>query len=158
MRRELERGMNPLVWLLPRYLFAAALGSQAVALVIPLAALGAISRGLLGTAVVVGLVALTVLLVDYTSAPVGSVAARLRGLAAAWTSVLVFGFTLAWYVWPDVTQLAVFGVELVSFAGGAFGAWEAQRLLPAEREEEDDEGPSLLDPSPDPLHPFRAVR
>ena len=157
MRWELERGLNPLVLLFPRYLFAAALGSQLVALVVPLASLAAISRGLLGTAVVVGLVALTVLLVDFTTAPMGSVAARLRGLASASTSVLVVGFTLAWYVWPDVTNLGVFGIQLVTFGGAALAAWEAQRLLPAVLVEDDEDGPSLLDPAPDGMHPFHAT-
>src|SRR5262245_12739167 len=100
VRRDLERGLNPLVSLLPRYLFATALGTQFGALAIHLPALADIARGVLGAAVLVGLVALTVLLVDYTTAPTGSVTHRLRGQASAWTSVLTVGFTLAWYVYP----------------------------------------------------------
>ncbi|HEY7222328.1 MAG TPA: hypothetical protein VH561_01735 [Micromonosporaceae bacterium] len=139
MRRDLQRGLNPWVSLLPRYLFASALLSQLVALVVRLPALRDIARGVLGTAVVVGLVTLTALLVDYTTAPVGSVAYRLRGLASAWTSVLVVGFTLAWYVYGEAAPGSVFGIELVAFAGGAFGYWDAVRMVPEPDDEEAEE-------------------
>jgi hypothetical protein len=146
VRRDLERGLNPLVSLLPRYLFASALLAQIAALVLGLPALRDIARGVLGAAVIVGLVALTVLLVDYTTAPVGSVTHRLRGLASAWTSVLVVGFTLAWYVHADATPLAVFGIELLAFAGGAFGYWEAMRQVPDALHPDTDADPLGFDP------------
>lgn len=139
MRWDLERGLHPLVSLLPRYLFATALGTQFVALVARLPALGDVARTMLGASVLVGLVALTVLFVDYTTAPVGSVAHRLRGLASAWTSVLVVGFTLAWYVYPDSSGWSVFAIELLSFAGGAVGYWEAVRQAPGVLEDEADD-------------------
>jgi len=139
VRRDLEKGLHPLVSLLPRYLFAAALGTQFVALVIRLPALADVARTMLGTSVLVGLVALTVLFVDYTTAPVGSVAHRLRGLASAWTSVLVVGFTLAWYVYSDASGWSVFAIEALAFAGGAVGYWEALRQAPGALEGESDE-------------------
>jgi hypothetical protein len=135
--------LNPLVALLPRYLFAAALTAQFVALVVPLAALADVARGLLGTAVLVGLIALAVLVVDHTTAPVGSVMRRLRGLACAWTSAMTVGFTLAWHVFAQAAPASVFALELVAFAGGLYGYREALRVEPvlAQDGDEGEEGP-----------------
>jgi hypothetical protein len=131
MRRDLERGLNPLLSLFPRYLFGSALLSQLAATVIHLSALQDIARGVLGTAVVVGVVALAVLVVDYASAPVGSLAYRLRGLASAGTGAMVVGFTLAWnLVDSGASTRSVFVVELVSFLGALAVAREAVRLRP----------------------------
>jgi hypothetical protein len=133
VRWDLERGLNPLVALLPRYLFGSALVAQLVALVGGLPALGDIARGVLGLALLVGLVALTALLVDYTITPVGSRAQRLRGLASGWTSAMVVGFTFAWYLDAEGASAgAVFLVELVSFVGGILGARDALRVMPAD--------------------------
>lgn len=133
MRRDLERGVNPLVALLPRYLFGSALLAQFVALIGRLPALADIARGVLTLAVLVGLVALTVLLVDYTITPAGSRAHRLRGLASGWTSAMVVGFTFAWYLGAGGAGAGpVFLVELVSFAGAIIGAREAIRLMPVD--------------------------
>jgi len=151
MRRDLERSLNPLVTLLPRYLFASALATQLLALVLDVPALHDIARGILGAAVLVGLVVLTVLFVDYTTAPVGSVTHRLRGLASASTSVLVVGFTLAWYVRADVPAGALFAIELIAFAGGAVGYWEVLRQAPASL---DEDGEEMLDDA----WPFPATR
>src|SRR5690349_9493909 len=74
VRQDLERGLNPLVALPPRYLFGSALLCQAVALGIRLPALADIASGVLATAVAIGVVVLGVMLVDYTMAPLGSVA------------------------------------------------------------------------------------
>jgi hypothetical protein len=134
VRRDLERGLNPLVALAPRYLFASALLTQFVALIGRLPALADIARGVLATALVVGLVTLTVLLVDYTITPVGSRAHRLRGLASAWTSAMVVGFTLAWCLDAQgVTGGPVFLIELVAFGGGILCARDALRLMPTDQ-------------------------
>lgn len=133
MRRDLERGPNPVAALLPRYLFASALVSQLVALIVRLPAIADIARGLLAMAIVVGLIALTFLLVDYTIAPAGSRAHRLRGLASGWTSAMVIGFTFAWCLGAQGAPAGVvFVVELVSFAGGMLCARDALRLAPAD--------------------------
>lgn len=133
MRWDLERELNPVLTLLPRYLFASALLSQLVALIIGLPAIADIARSVLGVALVVGLVALTVLLVDYTITPAGSRAHRLRGLASAWTSAMVVGFTFAWCLdAQDAAAGVVFLVELVSFVAGMLGARDALRLVPAD--------------------------
>lgn len=133
MRWDLERGLNPVLALLPRYLFASALLTQFVALIIGLSALADIARAVLGVALVVGLVALTVLLVDYTITPAGSQAHRLRGLASGWTSAMVVGFTFAWCLHAqDAPAGVVFLVELGSFVGGMLGARDALRLVPAD--------------------------
>ncbi|MBX6749807.1 MAG: hypothetical protein IRY85_09065 [Micromonosporaceae bacterium] len=133
MRRDLERGPNPVVALLPRYLFASALVSQLVALIAGLPAIADIARGVLATAVIVGLVALTVLLVDYTITPAGSRAHRLRGLASGWTSAMVIGFMFAWCLEAEGAHAgSVFLVELVSFAGGMLCARDALRLAPVD--------------------------
>jgi hypothetical protein len=116
---------------LPRYLFATALAAQLFALAVRLPALTDIAHALLGMAVLVGLIALTALLIDYTTAPVGSVAHRLRGRASAHSSVLVVGYTLAWYVHADATAWAVFAIEVLSFAGGAAAYWDAWRQAPS---------------------------
>lgn len=137
MRRDLERGLNPLVALLPRYLFGSALLSQFVALVgglvEGLSALADIARGLLALALVVGLVVMTVLLVDFTITPAGSRAHRLRGLASGWTSAMVVGFMFAWYLSAGgATAGTVFLVELAAFVGGMLGARDAGRLVPTD--------------------------
>ncbi len=160
MRRDLERGLNPLTSVLPRYLFAAALVVQLVALVVGLPALRDAARGVLAVALVVGLVALTVLLVDYTIAPAGSVTHRLRGLASAWTSALVVGFTLAWYLDAEGARSgAVFAVELVSFAGAILCTRDSLRLFAPGAEGELSGVPTVLDApdSPDGW-PFRPAR
>jgi hypothetical protein len=133
VRRDLERGPNPIAALLPRYLFASALVSQLVALIAGLPAIADIARGVLATAVIVGLVALTFLLVDYTIAPAGSRAHRLRGLASGWTSAMVVGFTFAWCLDTQGAHAgSVFLVELVSFAGAMLCARDALRLAPVD--------------------------
>jgi hypothetical protein len=131
VRRDLERGPNPVVALLPRYLFASALVSQLVALIAGLPSIADIARAVLATAVVVGLVALTVLLVDYTIAPAGSRAHRLRGLASGSTSAMVVGFMFAWCLAAQGASAgSAFVVELASFAGGMLCARDALRLAP----------------------------
>jgi hypothetical protein len=145
VRRDLERGLNPLVSLLPLYLFGSAVLAQLAALAIPLAAMDDIARGVLATAAVVGLVTATILLVDYTTAPVGSVTARLRGLSSASTTGMAVGFILAWYMHVDgAAGLAVAAVELVSYGCGLLG-WRAIRTyastVPAAEDHEDDGWP-----------------
>jgi hypothetical protein len=131
VRRELERGLNPLVALLPRYLFGSALVAQFVALVTGVPALGDIARVVLAMALVVGVVALTFLLVDYTITPAGSQAHRVRGMASGWTSAMVVGFTFAWYLNAEgATAGLVFMVELFSFLSGILGTRDALRLTP----------------------------
>jgi hypothetical protein len=159
VRRDLERGLNPLTSLLPRYLFGAALLVQFVALVVRLPALRDAARGVLAVAVVVGLVALTVLLIDYTIAPTGSVAHRLRGLASAWTSALVVGFTLAWYLDAEGAAAGqVFAVELASFTGAMLCARDALRLGPGRWEGDVDDAPTVLERHTSDGWPFRPVR
>ncbi len=127
VRQDLERGLNPLVSLFPLYLFTSAVLAQLSALVIPLSAMGDIARALLATAAIVGLIASTILLVDYTTAPVGSVTARLRGLSSASTTSMAVGFILAWYMHVDgAAELAVAAVEVVSYGCGLLG-WKAIR-------------------------------
>lgn len=145
MRRDLERGLHPLVALLPRYLFAAALLAQAVVLAVPLDALHDVARALLGTAVAVGLAVLAFVVVDFTTAPVGSVTHRLRGLATAWTAVMTVGFTFAWYVAEHAAPAAVFTIELIAFVGGFYGYREAVRLVPRLAEQDADEDDGELD-------------
>lgn len=133
MRRDLERGLNPFLAVLPRYLFASALLSQFIALIVGLPALTDIARRVLAVAVVVGLAVLIVLLVDYTITPAGSRAHRLRGLASAWTSAMVVGFTFAWCLGTEgAAPGSVFLVELVSFLGGLICARDAHRLMPVD--------------------------
>jgi hypothetical protein len=118
------------VAVLPRYLFAAALLAQFVATTVPLDALHDVAHGLLGTAVLVGLVALGVLVVEFITAPVGSVTHQLRGLATAWTATMTLGFTFAWHVLGHATAGGVCAIELVAFAGGSYGHRESVRLAP----------------------------
>jgi hypothetical protein len=114
VRRDLERGLHPLVVLPPQYFFGAALFFQVTALV-GLPSFVAMAQGVLATSLVVGLLALVYLLVDYTSAPVGSQSHRVRGLASAATSCMVIGFTLAWYVHDQVPAIGVLAIELVAY-------------------------------------------
>jgi uncharacterized membrane protein len=122
VQRTLERGLNPLLSLLPLSLFTVALLADLGALMSGLDVFGDVAGGVLAAALLVGLVALTALFVDYTTAPVGSVAHRVRGLASACTTGMVVGFTLAWYLRGDGTGSgAVFLLELVAFLGGLGG-------------------------------------
>jgi hypothetical protein len=156
VRRDLERGLNPLVSVLPRYLFAAVLPAQFVAAVAGLPALRDIARGVLALAVLVGVVALTVLLVDYTIAPAGSMSHRLRGLASAWTSALVVGFTFAWYLEAEGARPGVvFLVEVVSFAAAVLCSRDALRLT---QHAGDSDAPAAIDASEFSAWPFRPAR
>ena len=121
MQRDLARGLNPLLSLLPLSLFAVAVLADLGALMSGMAAFGDIASGVLATALLVGLVTLTVLFVEYTTAPVGSVAHQVRGLASAYTTGMVAGFTLAWYLRDGLSSGPVFLLELVAFLGGLVG-------------------------------------
>jgi len=127
VQRTLERGLNPLLTLLPLCFFASALLFDFAALLVGLPVFGDLARGVLATALVVGLITLTALLVDYTTAPAGSAAHRVRGLASASATFMVVGFTLAWYLSGDgIGPGAVFLLELVAFAGGLAGSMLAR--------------------------------
>ena len=122
MQRALERGLHPMLSLFPLSLFAVALLADLGALMSGLDPFGDIATGVLATALLVGLVALTALFVDYTTAPVGSVAHQVRGVASACTTAMVAGFTLAWYLHKDgASSGPVFLLELVAFLGGVVG-------------------------------------
>jgi uncharacterized membrane protein len=121
VQRALERGLNPLLSLLPLSLFAVAVLADLGALMSGMSAFGDIASGVLAAALLVGLVTLTVLLVDYTTAPAGSVAHQVRGLASAYTTGMVAGFSLAWYVRDGVSGGPVFLLELASFLAGLVG-------------------------------------
>ena len=109
MRRDLERDLHPLITLLPRYLFAAALLAQRVALATSCRASSDAAR-----------------------------ATSWAWRAAAWTSAMTVGFTLAWYMAAHATPTAVLAIELVAFAGGTYGYREAVRLMPRLGEHDDD--------------------
>ena len=131
MQRNLERALNPLLSLLPLSLFAVAVLSDFGALISGMAAFGAIADGVLAAALLVGLVTLTALFVDYTTAPVGSLAQRVRGLASASTSGMVAGFTLAWYLRADgAAGGPVFLLEVVALLGGLVGSLVTRVLQP----------------------------
>ncbi len=121
MQRALERGLNPLLSLLPLSLFAVAVLADFGALVSGMSAFGDIAGGVLAAALLVGLVTLTVLLVDYTTSPAGSVAHRVRGLASAYATAMVAGFSLAWYLRDGMSGGPVFLLELGSFLAGLVG-------------------------------------
>jgi hypothetical protein len=71
---------------------------------------------------------LTALLVDYTTAPVGSGAWLIGcGLASASMTFMVIGFTLAWYLHGDAIGAGnVFVLELVAYLGGLLGSMVAR--------------------------------
>ena len=121
MQRALERGLNPLLSLLPLSLFAVAVLADLGALMSGMSAFGDIADGVLAAALVVGLVTLTALLVDYTTAPAGSVAHQVRGLASACMTGMVAGFSLAWYLRDGLSGGPVFVLELGSFLAGLVG-------------------------------------
>ena len=122
VQRALERGLNPLLSLFPLCLFAVAVLADLGALMSGLASFGDIAGGVLAAALLVGLLTLTVLFVDYTTTPIGSVAHRLRGLASAYTTGMVAGFSLAWYLRGDgLGSGPVLVLELLSFVGGVLG-------------------------------------
>jgi uncharacterized membrane protein len=122
VQRALERGLNPLLSLFPLSLFAVAVLADLGALMSGLATFGDVAAGVLAAALLVGLVTLTVLFVDYTTTPAGSPAHRVRGLASAYTTGMVAGFTLAWYLRGDsLGSSSGFLLELLSFVGGVLG-------------------------------------
>ncbi len=127
MQRALERGLNPLLSLLPLCLFGAAVLFDLGALISGLTAFGDIGRRVLATALLVGLVALIALFVDYATAPVGSLAHRLRGVASASTTGMIVLFTMAWYLRGDgVATGHVFVLELLGYAFGVAGSMLAR--------------------------------
>jgi uncharacterized membrane protein len=122
VQRVLERGLNPLLSLLPLSMFAVALLADLGALMSGLASFGDIADAVLAVALIVGLLALTALLVEYTTAPVGSVAQHVRGSAGALATCMVGGFALAWSMrGVGAAGGLVFVVEMLSFAGGLLG-------------------------------------
>jgi hypothetical protein len=120
VRRDLERGLHPLVVLPSQYLFAIALLFQVAALV-GLPSFVALANGMLATALAIGMLTLVYLLVDYTTAPTGSLAHRVRGVACASTSCMVVGFTLAWYAHGQVAAVGVLAIELVAYVAALVG-------------------------------------
>jgi uncharacterized membrane protein len=132
VQRTLERGLNPLLSLLPLCFYGTALLFDFGALLIGLPVFAELAHWVLTTAIVAGLISLTALLVDYTTAPVGSVAHRVRGLASASTSFMVVGFTLVWYLRGDGAGGGnVFVLELVAYLGGLLGSTVARSPRPA---------------------------
>ena len=122
MQRDLERALNPLLSLLPLCFFGSALVFAFGAVLVGLPVFGDLAYWVLGTALVVGLVTLTALLVDYTTAPVGSLAHRVRGLASASTTFMVAGFALAWFLRDEVGAGSLFLLQLVAYLGGLLGS------------------------------------
>jgi uncharacterized membrane protein len=130
VQRALEKSLNPLVSVLPLCLFGAAVLVDFGALVSGIQFFGRISYWVVATSLLVGLVTLTVLLVDFTTAPVGSVAHRVRGLASASMTGLVVAFAFAWFLRSDGSpggNAAVFLLELLAFLGALIG-YTAARL------------------------------
>jgi hypothetical protein len=84
-----------------------------------------ISYWVLAASLAVGLVVLVALFVDFTTAPTGSPAHRIRGLASAITAGMMVTFTLAWFLRTAADpagNAALFLMELFAFAGGLAGA------------------------------------
>ena len=125
MRKALERGLNPLLSVLPLCLFGAAVLVDFGAIVSGIDLFAAVAYWVVAIAIVVGLVASTALLIGFTTAPVGSVAHRVRGLASASTTGMVVGFILAWFVRGD-GGATVLVLEALAFLGGLAGAIAAR--------------------------------
>ena len=127
MRKALERGLNPLLSVLPLCLFGAAVLVDFGAVVSGFDLFGTVAYWVVAIALMVGLVASTALLIGFTTAPAGSVAHRVRGLASASTTGMVVGFTLAWFLRGEggADGVAVL-LETVAFLGGLAGAIAAR--------------------------------
>jgi uncharacterized membrane protein len=129
VRKALERGLNPLLSVLPLCLFGAALLVDFGAIVSGFGLFGKVAYGVVALAILVGVVAATALLIGFTTAPVGSVAHRVRGLASASTTGMVVGFILAWFLRDDggtAGNGAVLVLEALAFLGGLAGAIAAR--------------------------------
>jgi uncharacterized membrane protein len=131
VQRALERGLNPLLSVLPLGLFGAAVLFDFGSLVSGFDLFGGIAYWVLATAVLGGLICLTALLVDFMATPVGSLAHRMRGLASASISATTVTFTFAWLLrteGPRGGNTAVFLLEVAAFVGGVVGVVAAKAI------------------------------
>jgi uncharacterized membrane protein len=125
VQRALERRLHPLLSVLPLCLFGTVLLVDFGALVSGFRIFAEVSYWVLASSLAIGLVVLVALFVDFTTAPTGSPAHRIRGLASATTAGMMVVFTLAWFVRTDAQpagNAALFLMELFAFAGGLAGA------------------------------------
>jgi uncharacterized membrane protein len=92
-----------------------------------------VGRWIMGTGLVVGILVLTVALVDLTSTMSGTPAHRVRGAASSGLAVMVVLFAVVWWARQDEHVGGSAGLWLVEFlavVAGAVGAWFARDVVP----------------------------
>ena len=88
-----------------------------------------VGRWIMGTGLLVGVLVLTVALVDLTTTMSGTTAHRVRGAAASGLAVMVVVFAVVWWARQDEHLSGSGGlwlVELLGVIAGAVGAWFAR--------------------------------
>lgn len=126
-----DQQFNPLLPVLPVALFGSVVLFDFGALISGVDFFGTVARWDLAAGLVVGLVVLTVLLVDLTTAPIGTASRRVLGVVSAATSVMVVLFTMVWWIRTDgdpAVNNSLFLVEITGLAAGVAGGWYARGL------------------------------
>jgi len=91
-----------------------------------------VGRWIMGTGLLVGVLVLTVALVDLTTTMSGTAAHRVRGAAASGLAVMVVVFAVVWWARQDEHLSGSAGlwlVELLGVVAGAVGAWFARDVM-----------------------------
>jgi len=126
-----EQQFNPLLPVLPIALLGSVVLFDFGALISGVDFFGTVARWDLAAGLVVGLVVLTFLLIDLTTAPIGTASRRVLGVVSAATSVMVVLFTMVWWIRTDGDPAAnpgLFLLEIMGLAAGVAGGWHARGL------------------------------
>jgi uncharacterized membrane protein len=95
-----------------------------------------VGHWIMATGLVVGVIVLTLALIDLTSTMSGTPAHRIRGAASSALAVMVMAFATVWWARQDSRldgNAALWLVELFAVGVGAAGAWFARDLAAANR-------------------------
>lgn len=117
--------------MLPVALFGAVVLFDLSALLSGIHLVEQVARWILGTGLVVGVVVLTVVLIELTSTMSGTPDHRVRGAVSSGLATMVVLFLFVWWARYDRTgagDLALWTAEVIAFAGGAAASWFAKDL------------------------------
>jgi uncharacterized membrane protein len=95
-----------------------------------------VSRWILGTGLVVGLLVLTAVLIELTATMSGTPEHRARGAVGSGLGMMVVLFLFVWWIRHDAAAtdgLVMWLVEVAAFGGGAAASWFARDLGKGDR-------------------------
>lgn len=130
--RVLGQQLNPLLTILPLGVLGSAVLSDLGALVSGSSFFARVAYWDLSVGLLVGVVSLSVLLVDLITAPAGSPIRRVLGAVSVANCAMVILFAMLWSIRGDANPAAgvgMFIVELVALGAGIAGAWLARTLV-----------------------------